>query len=261
MSEKATYVYCLIAAGKKPALRRAARGLAGAGAPRAIEVDLGRLKPDGLRGWLIVADAPLDRYGEAEINRRLHDLDWVAAAAVAHERVVESFVAAPAILPMKLFTIYTSDSRAVDAVAAEAGHVRAVLTRVLNHDEWGVRAVLDRTRATVLRSGRARAASGAGYLAGKRAQHEATAGLAKRSRAVVGALNDRLAKHASVVKRRAARELPVRSGPLLLDVALLVSRTRSKRFRAAVEREARTLEPKGYRVTLSGPWPPYSFLD
>src|SRR2546428_4383267 len=45
MSAKATYVYCLIAAKNKPSLRGVPRGLAGAAAPRAIEVDLGRLKP------------------------------------------------------------------------------------------------------------------------------------------------------------------------------------------------------------------------
>ena len=261
MSAKATYVYCLIAAKKKPSLRGVPRGLAGSGAPRAIDVDFGRLKPAGLRGWLIVADAPLDRYGEDEINRRLHDLDWVAQAAVAHERVIESFVNRPAVLPMKLFTIYTSDSRAIEAVTKEPGHVRAVLARVMNHDEWGVRAVLDRARATVPGSARTRTASGTGYLASKKALHDRTAGLAKRSREIVGALHDRLARHASLVKRRGARELPVQSGPLLLDVALLVPRTRTKKFRAAVVREARKLGPKGYRVILSGPWPAYSFLD
>jgi hypothetical protein len=261
MSAKGTYVYCLIAATKKPSLGRVPRGPVGTGAVRTIDVDLGGLRPAGLRGWLVVADAPLARYSEDEINRRLPDLDWVAAAAVAHERVIESFVAAAAVLPMKLFTIYTSDARAAESVEKEPDRVRGVLKRVLNHDEWGVRVVLDRARAGAPRSRRTAAASGAGYLAGKKAQQDATTGLAKQARTAVGGLHDRLAKHSSSVKRRAAHELPVQGGPVLLDVALLVPRTRIKRFRTTVARETRQLEPKGFRVILSGPWPPYSFLD
>jgi hypothetical protein len=36
-----------------------------------------------LKRWLVVADVPLPQYGEAAINRRLNDLDWVSRAAVA----------------------------------------------------------------------------------------------------------------------------------------------------------------------------------
>jgi hypothetical protein len=40
--------------------------------------------------FLVVADAPLARYGDDAIQRGLSDLDWVSRAAVAHEGVVES---------------------------------------------------------------------------------------------------------------------------------------------------------------------------
>src|ERR1700692_1738594 len=96
----ATYVYCLVAAPRRPSLTRVPPGLRGMRRPRLLEVSRGR--------FLVVADAPLDRYGEDAINRGLSDLDWVARAAVAHEAVVESFIGARAVLPMKLFTIFTS---------------------------------------------------------------------------------------------------------------------------------------------------------
>jgi hypothetical protein len=44
------------------------------------------------RLYAAVADAPLDKYGAAAINKGLTDLDWVSRAAVAHEAVVESFI-------------------------------------------------------------------------------------------------------------------------------------------------------------------------
>src|SRR5713226_6292630 len=134
-----TYVYCLVAASRPPSLTRVPRGLPGMGRVRLLDVSRGR--------FLVVADAPLDRYGEDAINRGLSDLDWVARAAVAHESVVESFIAASAVLPMKLFTIFTSDDRALDHVQRDASRVDALLRRVANHHEWGARVVLDRARA------------------------------------------------------------------------------------------------------------------
>ena len=65
---------------------------------------------------------------------------------------------------------------------------------------------------------------------------------------------------ASEAVRRSATELPVQGGPLLLDAAFLVPRTRADRFRRIVARRAKDLAADGYRVTLTGPWPPYSFV-
>lgn len=259
---KGTYVYCLVATERRPSLRRVPKGLPGAGPVRLLEVVPSGRSRD-LRWWLVVADAPLDRFGETAINRRLHDLDWVARLAVAHESVVESFVAGPALLPMKLFTIFTSDERALDHIARQRDRIRTILKRVAHRDEWGIRVVLDRARAAVSAPFRRREApaSGISYLARKKAWRDATAELAVRAPKVVGDLYDRLATYAGASRRRGARELPAQGSPLLLDAAFLVDRARARRFRAALVREARSLDAEGYGVSLTGPWPPYSFLE
>ena len=68
---RATYLYCVAHSRRAPSLARAPRGLPGTGLLRALDAG------DGL--WLVVADAPLDRYGGAPVEARLRDLDWVAA--------------------------------------------------------------------------------------------------------------------------------------------------------------------------------------
>src|SRR5258706_6060813 len=110
-SPKGTYVYCVIAAARRPRLTRVPPGLPGMGPVRLLDVEGGL--------FVAVADAPLNRYSEAAINRGLTDLDWVSRAAVAHEAVVESFITETAVLPMKLFTIFTSDDRAMAHVRAD----------------------------------------------------------------------------------------------------------------------------------------------
>ena len=249
-------MYCLVAASRRPPLTRVPPGLPGMGRVRLLDVRGGR--------FLVVADAPLDRYGEDAINRGLSDLDWVARAAVAHESVVESFIAASAVLPMKLFTIFTSDDRALEHVQRDASRIDALLRRVANHHEWGVRVLLDRARAATppaVKRGQPAVASGRGYLAQKKAQRDEAAELARHARDTIADLYDRLAKQSGLAKRRTASELPVQGGPLVLDAAFLVPTTRTRRFQSLAAREARALARRGYRLTLSGPWPPYNFIQ
>src|SRR5207244_2385624 len=83
----------------------------------------------------------------------------------------------------------------------------------------------------------------------------------RHARDTLADLYDRLAKQSGLAKRRTAGELPVQGGPLVLDAAFLVPTTRTRRFQSLAAREARALARRGYRLTLSGPWPPYNFIQ
>src|SRR5206468_2950515 len=69
---KGTYVYALVSADTPPRLTRVPAGLPGTGTVRLLDA--------GPNLYVVAADAPLDRYGEAAINRGLGDLDWVSRA-------------------------------------------------------------------------------------------------------------------------------------------------------------------------------------
>jgi hypothetical protein len=230
------------------------------GPVRVLDVDRGV--------FLVVADAPLAAYNEEAINRGLSDLDWVSRAAVAHEAVVESFVDATSVLPMKLFTIFANDESALGHVRGQRERIAAAAKRVANHHEWGVRVMLDKMRAgaggAAVSDVAAKAdgrPSGIAYLARKKAQRDATVERAEHARETVAALYDRLSSRATLARRKAAGELPIQGGPLLLDAAFLVPRSRTKAFRLLAAREARSLARHGYLLTLTGPWPPYSFVQ
>jgi hypothetical protein len=232
------------------------------GPVRLLDVDRGL--------WLVVASAPIDRYSEERINARLSDLDWVSRAAIAHEAVVETFIAERAVLPMKLFTIFTNDRRAVEHVRADRRRIAALVKRVENKMEWGIRVTLLPKGAPPVRGPRAIARriaargaqrdSGASYLAQKKRQRDAAVELARRASTIVVELYEALSARASFAKRRVAAELTPAAGPLLLDAAFLVPRSREKSFRTLAARNARHLARDGYRIILSGPWPPYTFV-
>jgi hypothetical protein len=209
---------------------------------------------------MIVADAPAGRFGEDDINRNIANVDWVSRIAVAHEAVVASFIGADAVLPMKLFTIFINDERAAAHLSAERAQIERLLGRVAKHDEWGIRVVLDGRKPARAHTAKA-APSGASYLTRKKTQRDARAELVERSREVAAGLFDRLAAMGSDARRRPASEMPVKGSPLLLDAAFLVPRSHAARFRSTIAQQAKALRPRGYTVSLTGPWPPYSFMS
>jgi Gas vesicle synthesis protein GvpL/GvpF len=253
--ETATYLYCLIAAARRPSLAGAPRGLPGTGSLRALEADRGL--------WLIVADAPLPAYGGEAIEVHLRDLEWVALRGAAHARVVEYFARRTTTLPMKLFTIFHSDERALAHVRGDAARVRRVLERVTGRAEWGVRVRLDRALVKQ-RVGRRpapaapRRNTGTQFLLAKKQARDIARDVLREGRAAVEEAYESLANVADATRRRPAGELE--GTRVVLDAALLVPSGRLTSFKRLVRRAATGLAARGYRLSLTGPWPAYNFV-
>jgi hypothetical protein len=215
---------------------------------------------DGL--WLVVADAPLGRYDGPAIEGRLRDLAWVSRCALGHEAVVEHVSRRGTVVPMKLFTLFHGDERALAHVQRGRRRLERILGRVAGRQEWGLRLLLDearaRRRATAPAAAR-RAGAGTRFLLGTEAQHGAVRRLAARGRREAARSFRALAREADVARRRDAASDPPGSR-LLLDAAFLVRREAASRFRAAVREVRRRLGGEGYTVVLTGPWPPYNFV-
>ena len=253
MRETATYAYCVAAGATPPRLARAPRGLPEMARPRALAVTPGT--------WLVVADAPLSRYGATPIEAGLRDLDWVSRCAVAHEAVIEHVArAGGTVVPMKMFTLFADDDRALAHVTRLRRKIDGLLRRISGRQEWGLRVTLDERRALARSAGGGHGGptSGTAFLLKKKAEKDAARRLAAQARTEADRLFDHLARHADDARRRRpTADTPTR---LLLEAAFLVPVGRGRAFRAETARRARALAPQGYELSLSGPWPPYSFV-
>jgi hypothetical protein len=250
-----TYLYCLIAAPRQPPLAGAPRGLPGTGALRVLEAGGGL--------WLVVADAPLSAYGSEPIERHLRDLEWVALRGAAHARVVEYFARRTTTLPMKLFTLFNSDERALAHVRGDAARVRRVLERVTGRAEWGVRIRLDAAlvkKRVAKRPAPAGAGGSAGtkFLLAKKQERDVARDVVREGRAAVEEAYEALANVADATRRRPAGELE--GTRVVLDAALLVPSGRLSSFKRLARRAASGLATRGYRLSVTGPWPAYNFV-
>jgi hypothetical protein len=99
------------------------------------------------------------------------------------------------------------------------------------------------------------------YLRQKKARRDAASEIIRNARRVGTDTFDRLAAGAADARRRSASELPAGANTLVLDAAFLVPSRRAAGFQRTAAREARKLAGAGYGLTLTGPWPPYTFIQ
>jgi hypothetical protein len=228
-----------------------------------------RALPAGDDLWVIVSAVPATGYDEAGLARGLQNLDWVGHRALAHETVVERFLSAPAVLPMQLFTMFTSDERALEYIAQQRLRLRRILTRIDRRLEWGLRVTFDEQAARLAveeahrsrrRSDGRHAKSGAAYLARKRDLLDVTRVQLTGARTAADRLYRAMARAAADAHRHRDTEQAAPGSRLLLDAAFLVPTRGAGAFRALLRQQARRLSGSGLAISLTGPWPPYNFV-
>ncbi len=250
MAGTATYLYCIVHASEEPSTARVPRGLASAGRPLTSQLTRSM--------WLVTANVPLGVYGPEALQTSLRDVQWVADVALAHERVVEFFAAqaGATVIPMKLFTMFSSERLALSETRLRVPSLEAVIDRIAGCEEWGVRITRQPVKAAASYA-RVEPASGTEFLAAKKAARDVarqSAGAAAQAAEEAYAILSAIARDA---RRRDAPEGA--TTPPLLDAAFLVPADQRKRFKAAVKKLADASTET--LVTLTGPWPSYNFID
>jgi hypothetical protein len=246
-----TYVYALVRAEKRPRLRGTPAAMPGGEPVRTL------VAADDL--WLLVSSVPAASYGESALEAGMQDLDWVGTRAQAHEAVVEQFLTCRAVLPMQLFTLFTSDARAVQHVLRQRARIDRILERIERHVEWGLRLTWDEQAARP-RHALAAPRSGVDYLARKRDLLDLGHNQWATARTAADHLYQSLGVKAAAACRHTRTEEAAPQSRVLLDAAFLVRTDHSSAFRALLRRQARVLGDAGVVVSLTGPWPPYNFV-
>ena len=193
--------------------------------PRMPRGDVPRALDLGHGLWVIVSTVPASEY-QRNLAERLTDVEWVAECGVAHHDVIARAAQGRAVAPFRLLTLFRSDDRVVAEVTRLRSRIERALDRVEDRREWVVRVAAVSRAAT------------------------------PDARRVARKLVAELKEYADQIVQR-----PSAAAHVLYDGALLVSRARERDLGNAIRRWAPRLAPVGCRVSLTGPWPPYSFVS
>jgi hypothetical protein len=140
----ATYVFCLV---QSP---RASLREFRAPSPAARATHPGRSRHLGR------CDAPLDRFG-AEISRTAAGCRVDPRHALAHASVIEFFFRGAPVIPLKLFTLFSSDDRVREHLLPRRPRLHKLFGELRGLEEWGVRIIAGQAEAEsarTLKSGR-----------------------------------------------------------------------------------------------------------
>lgn len=244
----AAYIYCLVQSPKPPSTRGVPASVPGAGVPRLLRIDKDI--------WAVVADAPLERFSGEALQQELQDVEAISRHALAHASVIEFFFRQAPVIPLKLFTLFSSDEKAREHVRGRLKTLQRMFASLRGLEEWGVRIFAGEVEAESART----LESGRDYLQIKqRLQSQA----GTPSRGTIRAANSALKSLAQLAAktRKEAFPPPGRGRPYVTGASFLVSIKRSGAWKKQAERVAKTLGVQGHRLEISGPWPPYHFVS
>jgi hypothetical protein len=214
----------------------------------------------------IVGDVGDRQYGETALRRNLEDLDWLALTARAHHAVLEAVAERGPVVPMRLATLFAADAGVTATLQERADDFRGALSLISARSEWGVKAYAVKPADPAGEPGRPVAGRegpavgpGAAYLQRRRAQ--LTASKDARSEALASARTVYAELGRFAVSSRLyppqAPDLAGQQTPMVLNAAYLVADERADEFAAAMA--DLTARHRFVQLTLTGPWPAYSF--
>ena len=244
----ATYVYCLVRSSKRPSLQGAPRGVPGAGSLRLLAIDR--------EIWAAVADAPLEHFAGDALQQEMQEVEGISRHAFAHAAVIEFFFRRSTVIPLKLFTLFSSDDKVAAHVQSRLATLKRMFALLRGREEWGVRIFAGEVEAGGART----PDSGRDYLQLKKRMHEQTA---TAPRETVRALDSAL-RSLGRVAFKTRKEILAPSGrgkPYVAGASFLVDAKRRSAWARHVAAVTASMNAKGHRLDVSGPWPPYHFVS
>jgi hypothetical protein len=205
-------------------------------------------------------------YGDEGLNDRIRDLDWLTPRAASHQAVNAKLLeVAGVVLPLSFGALYRDDDRVREMLREDVPARKERLRALSGRAEWVVTVLRGRAREAGDGDGAlheldreiASSAPGKGYLLTKR-----RAAVAKdaNERADADAA-DRALSHLVRASERTYRESVVQGGDdvVVLRVSVLALRSSAGSMDGAIAQVTKELEPLGYHVRSTGPWPAYRF--
>ena len=229
----------------------------------------------GLEGQLVRAvaqgelaaatsDVPENVYGEAALNANVRDLDWLTPRAAVHQAVNARLLEiANTVIPLSFAVIYRDDDRVREMLHADGPEHLQRLHSLAGRAEWVVTVTRDVDALPgadddlrALDGEIAGATPGRAYLLEKRRTKVAQ----EAGDRADGGVAQRVAEDLAGVAERTYRETVADTGRDIIVVRLsLLARRDDGRVDAHIDGLRDDLEPQGYHLRATGPWPAYRF--
>ncbi|HEX7150820.1 MAG TPA: GvpL/GvpF family gas vesicle protein [Thermoanaerobaculia bacterium] len=208
-----------------------------------------------------------EEFSQDVIDRRSGDLEWLGAIGYRHQDVVAALMKQTNLVPLRAFTLFSSEEALRRYLTENAELLRRILERLDGRQEWTLRIEFEPQRWSEALVGRveslrtlqneiAAASAGKAFLLRKKLDDEKKRASRDAEQQVVAEVERRIMEKLAAETVAESRE---RRDGAFPQINVLIQRDEESRLQELREELGRAYDSEGITLALSGPWPPYTF--
>jgi hypothetical protein len=243
----------------------------GAVSPHGEAVDgstnFGSVTADGVGA--VYTPVEREEFSQDAIDRRAGDLEWLGAIGYRHQAIVGDLMKHTSIVPLRAFTLFSSEESLKDYLKSNATKLSKVLKRLGGKQEWTVRIEFDAQRWNQSLTKRVKslrdiveqidtAGQGKAFLLKKKLDDERKRASREAEKQVVAEIEKALLEK---IRCEAISESREQRDGAFPQINLLINRDEEGELTAAHRELMDRYAAEGVTLGITGPWPPYTFAN
>jgi hypothetical protein len=206
-------------------------------------------------------------FSQEAIDRRASDLEWLGAIGYRHQDVVSDLMKKTSIVPLRAFTLFSSDEALRAYLHENAGLLTRALERLDGKQEWTLRVEFDPAKWSeslarrvsslhALQTEIDTAAPGKAFLLRKKLEDERKRSSKEAEQQVVAEIEQAVLDK---LRCETVAETRERRDGAFPQIDVLINRDEEAVLQELHAELTGRYAAEGVSVGLTGPWPPYSF--
>jgi hypothetical protein len=223
----------------------------------------------------VVSDIDLSQFNEEKIKDKLQeDQKWTEKNIRCHHDVVAKVYEIDTVIPMKFGTIFKTKKSLEAMLKKYYRKFKELLTELSGKQEWGVKGYLEYKKfAEILKNKnkeiqklekkRSSVPEGMKWYMERKADELIAGRIECEVEDELQKIIKKLEKYAKEIRFNdlLPKEIGEPAKDMILNAACLVRNDALDKFQAMFQGLLRECESLGIILTLTGPWPPYNFVD
>lgn len=220
----------------------------------------------------IVSPIPFDQFSPQQIEQA--ELAWLAAKAEAHQNVLAALLPHATVLPLRFGTLCRTREDVQQLLQENRAVFQQNLADLTGQTEWGVKIFFAGESLTEyvrqhlpdvqhLEQEMATQGAGRAYFGRKKMAQVVDTAVRQTQEQIVADCHEKLTQHAHKTRLNPLpnAELTGTQATPLLNGAYLIPHDAQDNFAQQVKQLQESYAPLGFEILLTGPWPPYNFVN
>jgi hypothetical protein len=210
-----------------------------------------------------------EAFSQEAIDARAGDLEWLGAIGYRHQDVVSDLMKRTAIVPLRAFTLFSSEEAVRAYLHEHADMLAKVLERLDGKQEWTLRVEFDPARWSESLTSRvvslrdlqneiAAAPPGKAFLLRKKLDDEKKRASHTAEQEVVAEIEQLVLEK---LRCETVAETRERRDGAFPQLNVLIDRDEEATLQELHAEMTERYEAEGVTLGLTGPWPPYTFAN